>query len=61
VIRTTAPPVDGRANEALCAFVAKRLHVAPSKVSIVRGHASRDKLLRIEGMDAAAARRLLLS
>jgi uncharacterized protein len=60
VIRVTAPPVDGRANDALCAFVANRLGVAAGRVQVVRGHTSRDKLLRIEGVDAAAARRALL-
>lgn len=60
VIRVTAPPVEGRANDAVCAFVAKRLRIAASRVQLVRGHTSRDKLLRIEGVDAATARRSLL-
>ena len=37
VVRVTAPPVDGRANDALCKLLAKRLDVAPSRVSVVRG------------------------
>jgi hypothetical protein len=52
--RVTAPPVDGRANKALCRLVAKRAGVAPSRVSVVRGAKSRDKLLRVEGLDDAA-------
>ena len=51
VIRVTAPPVDGRANAALCAFVAGEAGVAPSKVEVVRGHTSRDKVLRVQGID----------
>jgi uncharacterized protein (TIGR00251 family) len=50
VIRVTAPPVDGRANAALCAFVARAANVAPSRVSVVRGQTSRDKVVRVEGI-----------
>ncbi len=54
--RVMAPPVDGKANRALCRLIAKRLRVAPSKVSVVRGEKSRDKLVRVEGIDADALR-----
>ncbi len=57
--RVTAPPVDGKANRALCRLIAKRLRVAPSKVSVVRGEKSRDKLVRVEGIDAGALREAL--
>ena len=50
VIRVNAPPVDGKANAALIAFVAKRAGVAKSSVTIVRGQASRDKVVRVEGV-----------
>jgi uncharacterized protein (TIGR00251 family) len=59
VIRVTAPPVDGKANAALCALVAKVAGVAPSRVSVVRGHAARDKLVRVEGLEDAALRAAL--
>lgn len=49
--RVSAPPVDGRANKALCRLVAKRAGVAPSRVSVIRGEKSRDKLLLVEGVD----------
>lgn len=52
--RVSAPPVDGKANKALCRLVAKRVGVAPSRVSVIRGEKSRDKLLLIEGIDEAA-------
>jgi uncharacterized protein len=52
--RVSAPPVDGKANKALRRLVAKRAGVAPSKVSIVRGEKSRDKIVRVEGVDAEA-------
>lgn len=54
--KVTAPPVDGKANEALCRLIAKRVGVAPSRVSVVRGEKSRDKLVRVEGVDATDLR-----
>jgi uncharacterized protein YggU (UPF0235/DUF167 family) len=59
VIRVTAPPVDGKANEALCRLVAKKAGVAPSRVSVIRGHTARDKVLRVEGVEAPALRAAL--
>jgi hypothetical protein len=59
VVRVSAPPVDGKANAALCTLVARAAGVAPSRVSVVRGHAARDKLLRVEGVDDAALRAAL--
>jgi uncharacterized protein len=53
VARVAAPPLEGRANKALCRLVAKRLGIAPSRVSIVSGSRSREKLLHIEGLDQA--------
>jgi uncharacterized protein (TIGR00251 family) len=60
VIRVTAPPVDGRANAALCAFVARAANVAPSRVSVVRGQTSRDKVVRVEGVTHDALQAALL-
>lgn len=48
--RVAAPPVDGKANRALCRLVAKRVGVAPSRVSVVRGTKAREKLLEIDGV-----------
>jgi uncharacterized protein (TIGR00251 family) len=53
--KVTAAPVGGRANRALCKLIAKRVGVAPSRVSVVRGERSREKLIRVEGMDQAGA------
>jgi uncharacterized protein (TIGR00251 family) len=53
--KVTAPPVDDRANKALCKLVAKRIGVPPSRVSVVRGERSRDKLIRIGGLERDAA------
>jgi len=51
LVRVSAPPVDGRAKKALCKLIARQAGVAPSRVSIVRGERSRDKLVRVEGID----------
>jgi uncharacterized protein (TIGR00251 family) len=59
VIRVTAPPVDGKANDALCRLLAKKAGVAPSKVTITRGHKGRDKTLRVDGVDKATLRAAL--
>ena len=61
LIRIAAPPVDGEANTALIAFVAKALGVPKGAVRIVRGETSRDKVLVIDGVDAADARATLLA
>lgn len=45
-----APPVDGEANEAVIKLFSKSLKVAKSKIEIIRGHSSREKTLRIEGL-----------
>ena len=42
-VRTTAPPTDGKANKAVIDLLAKLLGVAPSRISLLRGHARRDK------------------
>jgi uncharacterized protein len=51
--------VDGKANAALCALVAKRAGVPASRVSVVRGTASRDKVVRVQGIELAALRAAL--
>jgi uncharacterized protein (TIGR00251 family) len=59
VVRVTAPPVDGRANEALCRLIAKRLHVPSRRVSVVRGAGAREKVVRVEGLTAEEVRAAL--
>jgi len=59
VVRVSAPPVDGRANRALCKLIAARAGVAPSKVTIVRGEGSRDKVVEVEGAEREALLRAL--
>jgi len=59
VVRVTAPPVEGRANEALARVLGKALDVPPSAVRVVRGAGSRDKLVEVAGLSAASARQKL--
>ena len=61
LIRISAPPVDGKANAALIAFVAKRLGVTKSSVTIVRGEAARNKVIRVDGRAAEDVRSTLLA
>jgi uncharacterized protein len=54
VVRVTAPALDGRANRAVCRLLSKHLGVAPSRITIVRGERSREKLIEVEGLEQAA-------
>jgi uncharacterized protein (TIGR00251 family) len=49
-IKVAAPPVDGKANDALREFVAGALGLPRSRVEVIGGAASRHKRLRISGM-----------
>ena len=58
-IQLNAPPVDGKANKALVAFLAKRFGLKKGSVEIVAGESSRRKRVRVHGLDAEAVERLL--
>ncbi len=60
LVGVTAPPVDGKANAAVCKLLAKAAGVPASRVSVVRGERSRDKLVRVEGVEDEAALRARL-
>lgn len=53
VVRLTAPPVDGAANEALARFLGRALGTAPSAVRIVAGARGRQKRVAVAGIDRA--------
>jgi len=55
----TAPPVDGKANEACVEFFAKLLKVPRSSVTIASGQTSRHKLIRVAGLSVEEVRRRL--
>jgi uncharacterized protein len=58
-VRLRAPPVDGRANDALLRLLASSLDVPPSSIVLVSGATARVKRLRVEGMSEAELRRRL--
>jgi uncharacterized protein len=60
-VRLTAPPVDDRANEALCRLLAERLNVSRAAVRITGGAHSRTKQVEICGVTAAQIHALALS
>ena len=51
-IALTAPPVEGKANEACVDFLANLLKVPRSSVTIASGESSRNKVVRIAGLRA---------
>ena len=55
----TAPPVEGRANEACIAFFAELLDVPRSSVTIASGESSRNKVIRVAGVTAERVRQQL--
>jgi uncharacterized protein len=58
-IRLAAPPVDGAANEELVRFLAERLAVPRSAVTIAAGHTGRRKTVKIAGVETADVLRTL--
>jgi uncharacterized protein (TIGR00251 family) len=48
-IKVTAPPAEGKANEALVKLLAKELGIPVSNIQILKGHHSREKTLKIAG------------
>lgn len=58
-VSVVAPPVDDRANDALCRLIARRVEVAPSRVTVIRGRRSREKVVRVDGIEQQELRRLL--
>lgn len=59
VVRLAAPPVDGKANDALIAFLAGVFAVPARRVTLVHGHTSRQKRVLIAGLSIDDARRRL--
>jgi uncharacterized protein (TIGR00251 family) len=55
-VALTAPPADGKANDACIEFFAKLLNVPRSSVTIAAGQASRNKVIRVAGLIAQQVR-----
>jgi uncharacterized protein (TIGR00251 family) len=58
-VRLRAPPVDGRANRALVAFLAGELSLPSGKLRVSRGMSSRRKTVAIRGIEPADVERVL--
>lgn len=59
-IRLTAPPLEGRANEACRAFLSKKLGVPRSHVEIHTGETSRNKVVKVSGLNSEKVLKALL-
>jgi uncharacterized protein (TIGR00251 family) len=55
----TAPPIEGRANQACIEFLAELLNVPRSSVTIAAGQSSRSKVIRVAGLSAEQVRERL--
>ena len=58
-VALTAPPVEGKANEACVEFFANLLKVPRSSVTIAAGQTSRNKVIRVVGLSAEEVRKRL--
>jgi len=60
-VSLTTPPTDGRANQALIAFLAGELRIPRARVTLLTGATSRSKSLHIAGLNAEKVRAALAS
>ena len=58
-VRVSEPPEGGRANEAVLRLIAETLDVPRTHVALVSGHASRNKIVRLDGLEQSQTERLL--
>lgn len=58
-IKLKAPPVEGRANAELCAFLAEQLQLPKRAVTVLTGETSRQKRVRLDGLTTAELRQRL--
>ena len=56
-VRVTAAPTEGQANAAVIAILAKTLGVSKSRLEIIRGHTSRDKVISVDALTEQEVRR----
>jgi uncharacterized protein len=60
-VRIAAPPVDGAANRELIRVIARALKVPQNAIEIIAGANSKNKTVRVQGVDAATLERLIQS
>ena len=49
-VKVAAPPVKGKANQELIAFLSKVLGISKSRIGIIRGHTNRNKVIAVDGL-----------
>jgi len=59
-IRLHAPPVDGKANEALISFLSKKLNIPKSNIAIKSGLSQRRKIIAVNGLSKSEVEKRLL-
>ncbi len=59
-VKISAPPVKGKANKELLAFLSQRLALSKDRIDIIKGHTTRNKIIAIDGMTKETALKLLL-
>lgn len=59
-IKISAPPVKGKANRELIAFLSQLLGTSKDNISIIKGHTARNKVVAIDGLSKESALELLL-
>ena len=58
-IALSNPPVDGKANAALIAFLSAQLHIPKQRITLLSGHLARKKIVVIQGVTEIQLRQLL--
>jgi uncharacterized protein (TIGR00251 family) len=59
-VKIAAPPVEGKANRELIAFLSQKLGVGRGCLTIIKGHTSRNKVIAIDGLSQEQVLRRLL-
>ena len=59
-VKIASPPVKGRANKELLDFLCQRLALSKDRVSIIKGHTARNKLVAIDGLSQESVLELII-
>jgi uncharacterized protein (TIGR00251 family) len=58
-IKIAAPPVDGKANDEIIAFLSKKLKITKKNIEILRGETGRKKCVEISGLEVEELKKIL--
>lgn len=59
-IKVTSPPIEGKANEKLCEFLADLMGIGKKRVQVIAGHTARVKRVRIDDASVDEVRKKLI-